>query len=135
VARGAIRLKPLRRFQFDAANLFSDILVVPFALGQQVSFAVGEGPQLEPIKDRIGFERLAIEIDHDVLAPIYETVALVKDRLDSRARIVRKKCYIWLRVTCYAVCPNRRGGPVRWVTTAAPQTRSLRSRQWPLERI
>jgi hypothetical protein len=44
-------------------------------------------------------------------------------------------CYIWLRVTCYAVCPSRRGGPVRWVTTAAPQTRSLRSRQWPLERI
>jgi uroporphyrinogen decarboxylase len=83
-----VTLQPLRRFQFDAAILFSDILVVPYALGQQVSFAVGEGPQLEPIKDRTGFEQLAIEIDHDVLAPIYETVALVKDRLDSQVALL-----------------------------------------------
>jgi uroporphyrinogen decarboxylase len=83
-----VTLQPLRRFQFDAAILFSDILVVPYALGQRVSFAVGEGPQLEPIKDRTAFERLAIEIDHDVLAPIYETVALVKDRLDSQVALL-----------------------------------------------
>ena len=77
-----VTLQPLRRFGFDAAILFSDILVVPHALGQRVSFAVGEGPQLDPITDRRDFERLAGEVDHDVLAPVYETIAIVKDQLD-----------------------------------------------------
>jgi uroporphyrinogen decarboxylase len=77
-----VTLQPLRRFGFDAAILFSDILVVPHALGQRVGFAVGEGPQLDPITDRRDFERLASEVDHDVLAPVYETIAIVKDQLD-----------------------------------------------------
>jgi uroporphyrinogen decarboxylase len=77
-----VTLQPIRRFSFDAAILFSDILVVPHALGQRVGFAVGEGPQLEPITDRRGFERLASEIDHDVLAPVYETIVRVKGQLN-----------------------------------------------------
>jgi uroporphyrinogen decarboxylase len=77
-----VTLQPLRRFGFDAAILFSDILVIPHALGQRVGFAVGEGPQLDPIADRRDFERLASEVDHDVLAPVYETIAIVKERLD-----------------------------------------------------
>src|SRR2546421_12892502 len=83
-----VTLQPLRRFGFDAAILFSDILVVPYALGQRVSFAAGEGPQLEPISDRNGFERLSIELDHDALAPVYETVARVKDRLDPEVALL-----------------------------------------------
>ena len=59
-----VTLQPVRRFGFDAAILFSDILVVPHALGQAVTFAAGEGPLLDPIKDRTGFERLTSEIDH-----------------------------------------------------------------------
>ena len=70
-----VTLQPVRRFGFDAAILFSDILVVPHALGQAVTFAAGEGPLLDPIKDRTDFERLTSEIDHAVLAPVYETVA------------------------------------------------------------
>ena len=76
-----VTLQPVRRFGFDAAILFSDILVVPHALGQAVRFAVGEGPQLDPITDRRGFERLASELDHEVLAPVYETIRLVKRAL------------------------------------------------------
>jgi uroporphyrinogen decarboxylase len=58
--------------------LFSDILVVPHALGQAVTFAAGEGPLLDPIKDRTDFKRLSSAIDHQVLAPVYETIRRVK---------------------------------------------------------
>ena len=76
-----VTLQPVRRFGFDAAILFSDILVIPHALGQAVRFAVGEGPQLDPIADRQALMRLRLELDHGVLAPIYETIKRVKASL------------------------------------------------------
>ncbi len=78
-----VTLQPIRRFGFDAAILFSDILVIPHALGQTVRFAAGEGPRLEPLADGQALERLAGEVDQKVLAPIYETVRLVKTKLDG----------------------------------------------------
>jgi uroporphyrinogen decarboxylase len=83
-----VTLQPVRRFGFDAAILFSDILVVPHALGQHVRFAVGEGPLLDPITDRTAFERLRSEIDHHVLAPVYETIRIVKDQLDPAVTLL-----------------------------------------------
>jgi uroporphyrinogen decarboxylase len=83
-----VTLQPVRRFGFDAAILFSDILVVPHALGQEVAFAVGEGPQLDPIADRMAFERLSSELDHDVLAPVYETIRIVKAQLDPAVALL-----------------------------------------------
>src|SRR5215467_569475 len=76
-----VTLQPIRRFGFDAAILFSDILVIPHALGQRVRFEVGEGPVLEPLTDRTTFGRIAGELDHQVLEPVYETVRLVKRAL------------------------------------------------------
>ena len=76
-----VTLQPIRRFGFDAAILFSDILVVPHALGQRVTFEAGEGPVLEPLADRTAFERIAGELDHKLLEPVYETVRLVKRAL------------------------------------------------------
>jgi uroporphyrinogen decarboxylase len=76
-----VTLQPIRRFGFDAAILFSDILVIPHALGQPVRFATGEGPQLDPIVDREGLSRLRPELDQAILAPVYETIAEVKHRL------------------------------------------------------
>src|ERR1700689_3589632 len=50
-----VTLQPIRRFGFDAAILFSDILILPWALGQGLAFKEGEGPVLPPIRDEAGF--------------------------------------------------------------------------------
>ena len=72
-------LQPIRRFDFDAAILFSDILVIPDALGQKVTFEQGEGPRLPPIASEEDFSKLHQEVDLSKLAPVFETI----DRLTS----------------------------------------------------
>ena len=76
-----VTLQPVRRFQFDAAILFSDILVIPHALGRKVSFVAGEGPRIEPIIGQADVAKVANKVDQSILAPIYETIALVKAQL------------------------------------------------------
>lgn len=83
-----VTLQPIRRFNFDAAILFSDILVVPLALGRNVEFLVGEGPKLEPMKDAASLSGLRERVDHDVLAPIYETVRRVKSSLPDNTALI-----------------------------------------------
>jgi uroporphyrinogen decarboxylase len=83
-----VTLQPIRRFDFDAAILFSDILVIPHALGQPVRYSVGEGPQLDAIADRAGLQRLKTEIEQEALAPIYETIRKVKASLDARVALL-----------------------------------------------
>ena len=77
-------LQPIRRFGFDAAILFSDILVVPHALGQRVSFEEGEGPQLDALKESFGAGELRREIDQARLEPVYETIARVNRNCRQR---------------------------------------------------
>jgi uroporphyrinogen decarboxylase len=72
-----VTLQPLRRFDLDAAILFSDILVIPDALGQSVRFEQGEGPVLEPI-DPQGLGKLNPETVTGHLAPVLETIERVK---------------------------------------------------------
>ena len=76
-----VTLQPIKRFGFDAAILFSDILVVPYALGCKVWFVEGEGPRLEPINDAKTLAGISGEIEDNKLAPIYETVRRVKQDL------------------------------------------------------
>jgi len=78
-----VTLQPIRRFGFDAAILFSDILVVPHALGQRVTFDAGEGPRLDPIADATAFAGLRFDPGLDRLAPVYETIRLVKPELPA----------------------------------------------------
>nr|WP_279614794.1 uroporphyrinogen decarboxylase [Sphingomicrobium astaxanthinifaciens] len=79
-AAAEITLQPLRRFAFEGAILFSDILIVPYALGQDLAFVAGEGPRLSPTLDTTPLERL--ERRPERLDPIYETVRRVKAQLD-----------------------------------------------------
>lgn len=83
-----VTLQPLRRFGMDAAILFSDILVIPQALGQAVSFHEGEGPRLDPVTDEAGLARFSLDRLHDVLAPVYETVERVKAALPAEAALI-----------------------------------------------
>lgn len=69
-----VTLQPLRRYHFDAAILFADILVIPDALGQKVEFREGEGPVLEPIRDPAGLALLDTSHVVEKLAPIFETL-------------------------------------------------------------
>jgi uroporphyrinogen decarboxylase len=83
-----VTLQPIRRFPLDAAILFSDILVVPHALGQTVSFNVGEGPQLAPLMNAREMSRLAERLDIDVLAPVFEAIRLVRSALPPRIALL-----------------------------------------------
>jgi uroporphyrinogen decarboxylase len=75
-----VTLQPLRRFDLDAAILFSDILVIPDALGQTVSFETGEGPRLQPI-DPKELGKLKAEGFLEHLAPVFETLGRIKAAL------------------------------------------------------
>jgi uroporphyrinogen decarboxylase len=91
-----VTLQPLRRFDMDAAILFSDILVVPQALGQQLDFVEGEGPKLGP---------LAIETlryNPEVLSPMYETLRLVRNELPAEKALIGFAGAPWT-LACYMV--------------------------------
>jgi uroporphyrinogen decarboxylase len=81
-----VTLQPLRRYGMDAAILFSDILIVPWALGQHLEFAEGEGPKLEPIRDVGGLSRLSLDSVRAKAAPVFETVANIRASLDRDFR-------------------------------------------------
>ena len=81
-----VTLQPVRRFGFDAAILFADILLVPHAMGVDVRFAEGEGPQLSPVVSRAGLD--ALKADPARLAPVYETIRRVKRELPQDVALI-----------------------------------------------
>ena len=83
-----VTLQPIRRFGFDAAILFSDILVVPYALGQSVAFTAADGPRLDAIGDEKALRKLRRELDHERLAPVYETIVRVRSQLPASVTLL-----------------------------------------------
>ena len=83
-----VTLQPIRRFGFDGAILFSDILVVPHALGQDVRFVEGEGPRLDPVTTEAELSRLADELPLERLAPVFETLERVKAALPAETTLL-----------------------------------------------
>ncbi|WP_417320836.1 uroporphyrinogen decarboxylase [Emcibacter sp.] len=83
-----VTLQPLRRYDMDAAILFSDILVIPHALGQHLEFRQGEGPVLEPVDDPEKLGKLTLDNLHDRLAPVYETVSRLSREIPSHTALI-----------------------------------------------
>ncbi|MGZ5889569.1 MAG: uroporphyrinogen decarboxylase [Hyphomicrobium sp.] len=83
-----VTLQPIRRFGFDAAILFSDILVVPDALGQHVAFREGEGPSLEPITSERELSRLDAVTMGEKFSKVFETVARVREGLPHETALI-----------------------------------------------
>ena len=85
-AAAEVTLQPLGRFDFDAAILFSDILIVPFAIGQNLSFVAGEGPRLTPQLLSADLDSLTPTLTR--LEPVYETVRKVRQRLAPNKTLI-----------------------------------------------
>jgi len=83
-----VTLQPIRRFGFDAAIIFSDILVIPYALGRSVRFEVGEGPRLEPLDDPAKVATLAPLADFGKLQPVFDALKIVRSALDLRTALI-----------------------------------------------
>jgi uroporphyrinogen decarboxylase len=83
-----VTLQPIRRFNFDAAIIFSDILVIPYALGRSVAFEAGEGPRLEPLDTPEKAGTLADDADFGKLEPVYEALRRVRRELDPAIALI-----------------------------------------------
>jgi uroporphyrinogen decarboxylase len=84
-----VTLQPIRRYAFDAAIIFADILLVPHALGAELGFVQGEGPRLSTVTTAADLARLrpAASI-HDTLAPVYQTVRQVRAALPPETALI-----------------------------------------------
>jgi uroporphyrinogen decarboxylase len=83
-----VTLQPIRRFGFDAAILFADILLIPYALGQTLTFVEGEGPRLTPRISPENLEKLRNSVVIGVLTPIFETIRLVRGQLEPAVALL-----------------------------------------------
>jgi uroporphyrinogen decarboxylase len=83
-----VTLQPLRRYNFDASIVFADILVIPDALGQNVTFKEGEGPVLEPIRDVAGLEKLDVSKVIDNLGPIFKTLSRLSKEIPETTGLI-----------------------------------------------
>jgi uroporphyrinogen decarboxylase len=83
-----VTLQPIRRYGLDAAILFSDILVVPHALGQEVSVVEREGPRLDPITHAGDLSRIAETLDLARLGPVFEALGRIKGELPPQTALL-----------------------------------------------
>ena len=95
-------LQPVKRYDLDAAILFSDILVIPDALGQKVDFVKGKGPKLTPIRKISDVNELSLEDIEDNLMPVFETISGVKEKLQTDKTLIGFSGAPWT-LACYMV--------------------------------
>lgn len=94
-----VTLQPIRRFDFDAAIIFADILLVPFALGQELKFVEGEGPKLMPLS---AIDDVFRAVRTDRLAPVYASLRKVRTALPDNKGLIGFCGAPWT-VACYMI--------------------------------
>jgi uroporphyrinogen decarboxylase len=97
-----VTLQPLHRFDMDAAILFSDILVVPYALGQSLDFVEGEGPQLGVFQGADFFKDFDAGAFDEKLQPVYETIRRVRSSLPAEKTLIGFAGAPWT-IACYMI--------------------------------
>lgn len=97
-----VTLQPIRRFGFDAAIIFSDILVIPDALGMDVRFESGKGPLLTPLASMEDVNVLNADKVEKFLSPVYEALSVTRDALDDDKALIGFVGSVWT-LACYTV--------------------------------
>ncbi|NNU79355.1 uroporphyrinogen decarboxylase [Halovulum dunhuangense] len=118
-----VTLQPIRRYGFDAAILFADILLLPQALGADLWFVDGEGPRLSTITSGAELDRLKpIEDIHETLAPVYETVRILSRALPQETTLIGFAGAPWT-VATYMIAGRgtKEQGPARRMMYADPE--------------
>lgn len=97
-----VTLQPIRRFGFDAAIIFSDILVIPDALGVKVEFVKNEGPKLQKISNLSDLKLLKVDNIKSHLNPVFEALTLTKSKLDTSTALIGFSGSPWT-LACYMI--------------------------------
>eukprot|EP01035_Chromulina_nebulosa_P029662 gene29662-39336_t len=131
-AAAEVTLQPIRRFGFDGAILFSDILMVPNALGQALSFGVGEGPALTP--PLVDHALASLQPDLTLLDPVYATVARVAAALPPQTTFLGFAGSPWT-VATYMVAGHgsKDQGETRRFAYADPLALNNQGLRWKLQ--
>jgi uroporphyrinogen decarboxylase len=87
-AAAEVTLQPIIRFNFDAAIIFSDILIVPHALGSKLWFEEGEGPRLEPLSDRAALAKIYKGLNQNIVDRVYEAISRVRSKLTPEVALI-----------------------------------------------
>ncbi|MFQ5622459.1 MAG: uroporphyrinogen decarboxylase [Paracoccaceae bacterium] len=119
-----VTLQPVRRYGFDAAIVFADILLVPQALGSDLWFVTGEGPRLSTVTSAADLGKLARPTDiHQTLAPIYETIRRLRAELPPETALIGFAGAPWTVATyMIAGCGTRDQEPARRLMYQDPDT-------------
>ncbi len=117
-----VTLQPVRRFHFDAAIIFSDILIVPHALGVKLWFEEGEGPRLDPVRDSSSLKVLRQQLDPTITDRVYEALAKVRGEL-AREVVLIGFCGAPWTVASYMVAGRgtQDQGPARHLANSNPK--------------
>jgi len=102
VMASEVTLQPLRRFDLDAAIIFSDILVVPHALGQKVWFVAGEGPKLSPIKSNSDLPKFNQDKFLEFLSPVFKALEITRSTLSQDKSLIGFAGAPWT-LACYMI--------------------------------
>jgi len=126
-----VTVQPIRRFGMSAAILFSDILVIPQALGQDLKFETGEGPRLNALENLSDVEKLNPENIDQTLSPVYETIKQTRSKLKtegfSDTALIGFAGSPWT-VACYMIDGRGKTGfkqAKKWITETPERYKKL----------